>query len=307
MPRITVVIPAFNAAPFIEATLRSVIAQTDADWEAIVVDNHSSDGTARLAEALGDSRIQVVSFQNRGVIAASRNEGARLAKGAWLAFLDADDLWHPQKIAECMRQIEPDTNLFAHGLRYFGETRAAWAVSPGRSARCDVRKLLFSRRNPLGTSAVLVRKSAFTEIGGFDTRSEVVTVEDWDLWLRLAERGKKVQCIPDILGEYRLHAQSTGVASGPERQLRAGLFVLNQHFAQLVPRGLLDDWRRTRKESVFYYTAGRKLHDAGCFVEAIVYYWKALKRHPLSAHTLAALLLSYLKIAPRQQNARKLS
>src|SRR5947209_256379 len=97
-PRVSIIIPAYNAGKFIRETLESVIAQTITDWEVIVVNNFSDDDTAAVVASLQDPRIQFVDFRNDGVIAASRNFGVTLAKAELVAFLDADDRWAPRKL-----------------------------------------------------------------------------------------------------------------------------------------------------------------------------------------------------------------
>ena len=103
-PAISIIIPAFNRAYCLAATLNSVLAQTFTDFEIIVVDDGSTDGTAELARGFGE-RVRVVTQKNRGVSAA-RNAGIRLARGRWVAFQDSDDFWHPQKLARQMAVLQ---------------------------------------------------------------------------------------------------------------------------------------------------------------------------------------------------------
>jgi glycosyltransferase involved in cell wall biosynthesis len=91
-PLVSVVIPTYNHARYLGRALQSVLDQTYKNWEAIVIDNHSTDNTAELIASFADQRITYLKIHNNGVIAASRNAGIRAAKGEWLAFLDSDDL-----------------------------------------------------------------------------------------------------------------------------------------------------------------------------------------------------------------------
>ena len=101
MTRVSVVVPTYNHARFIGDALRSVVAQTFGDWEAVVVNNFSTDDTVDVVRGIGDPRIRLVDFANHGIIAAGRNEGIRLATGDYVAFLDSDDAWHPGKLERC--------------------------------------------------------------------------------------------------------------------------------------------------------------------------------------------------------------
>src|SRR5262245_23810861 len=92
-PSVTVVIPTYNCADLLRQALASVVTQTRSDWEAIVVNNASTDNTLVAVAACRDPRIRVIEFRNQGVIAASRNRGITEAQGEWVAFLDSDDLW----------------------------------------------------------------------------------------------------------------------------------------------------------------------------------------------------------------------
>ncbi len=114
-PLVSVVIPAFNASTYIERTLRSVMRQTYAALEIVVVNDGSTDHTAKLVEqiAASDSRIRLLSTPNRGV-AAARNTGIEASSGRFVAFLDADDLWHPTKIEKqvnALKRLSPRTGL----------------------------------------------------------------------------------------------------------------------------------------------------------------------------------------------------
>ena len=102
---VSIVTPTFNCAPLLRRAIDSVLQQTHQDWELLVVDNHSTDGTEELVRGYRDTRIRYFKIQNNGVIAASRNLAISQAKGEWLAFLDADDWWMPQKLEVSVRSL----------------------------------------------------------------------------------------------------------------------------------------------------------------------------------------------------------
>ncbi|NDF83787.1 MAG: glycosyltransferase family 2 protein, partial [Actinobacteria bacterium] len=103
-PRVSVVIPTFNHAKLLKRALDSVVAQTFDNWEAIVVNNFSADETIDVVRSFNDDRITLINFSNNGIIAASRNQGIKAARGQYLAFLDSDDKWYPEKLEKCLAQ-----------------------------------------------------------------------------------------------------------------------------------------------------------------------------------------------------------
>ena len=202
VPATTIVIPAFRAAATLPRTLASLVGQTDAAWEAIVVDDGSpDDGAAIVARhAAADPRIRLLRQPNRGA-AAARNAGLAEARGDLTLFLDADDT-----IA---------TDYLARMRARFGGDRAAGAVACGyvrRSAggsllaRCAAPRLdrdpvgLCRQRPPTAMHAILSRTALLRALGGFDTG--LVTNEDWDLWWRMARAGTRFAIEPRLLAQY---------------------------------------------------------------------------------------------------------
>jgi glycosyltransferase involved in cell wall biosynthesis len=201
------VIPAHNHSRFVGQALDSVLAQTLPPLEVIVVDDGSSDSTATV---LGNyaNQIRVLRQENQGVSAA-RNNGARIATGEFLAFLDADDLWLPEKL---LRQVErfvkePDLGIVHCGLEEIdGSGSCLNRRLDGREGWVATEMLLL--RNPvvLGPgSTAMIPRSLFERIGGFDTR--LSTSADWDLCYRVAAR-HRIGFVRDILVSYRLHGSN---------------------------------------------------------------------------------------------------
>ena len=110
-PVYSVIIPTYNPGHLIGRCLSSVIAQTFQAWEAIVVNNYSQDNTIEVVEGFRDERVRLFNFSNKGVIAASRNEGIRQAGGDFIAFLDSDDWWYPKKLEIVNRYAEKKKDL----------------------------------------------------------------------------------------------------------------------------------------------------------------------------------------------------
>jgi glycosyltransferase involved in cell wall biosynthesis len=197
-PEVSVIIPTRNRWPLLSThALPSALAQEDVELEIVVVDDASDDGTADRVEALGDLRVRVLRNETQRRPPASRNVGAREARGVWLAFLDDDDLWSPRKL-----RAQIDTAL---------ATGAAWVYAQCIVVDADKRPLdvhpfpdpeslpallLGGNHVPGGGSNVIVRADTFGEVGQFD--ESLMFFEDWDLWLRLAVVTPPATC-PELL------------------------------------------------------------------------------------------------------------
>ncbi len=231
-PVVTVVIPLFNGAQFIEQTLRSVLAQTFRQFEVIVVDDGSTDGGREMVRAIRDRRIRLLECSHGGVSRA-RNEGARRAsdESEFLAFLDADDVWYPgllNKLVEALR-ARPDavgTFALADYIDFEGRPLHEGHHAAHMRRREDLVDGRFVPRDPLADvnaehllvtnhvyppSCLLVRRRAYTGTGGFKPR---VLAEDWEFVAELAGLGPLIP-VDEVLVGYRRHSEN---ASGNRRR-----------------------------------------------------------------------------------------
>ena len=197
-PTVSVVLPAFNRVASIGDAIDSVLRQTWADFELIVVDDGSTDGTRAAAEAIEDPRLRVLSTgDNRGPSGA-RNAGVAAARGTWVAFQDSDDSWLPEKLARQMARLtEPGADWVA---AYCGMAIVGNVIKTGRG-RVRVRyipnpeiedvegdiHLRLLRSSLVSTQMLVARRDALQAIGGFD--EALFALEDWDLALRLSRQG----------------------------------------------------------------------------------------------------------------------
>lgn len=205
---VSVVIPVYNGARFLRTAVDSVLAQTYAPVEVIAVDDGSTDDSPTVLASYGD-RVHVIRQRNSGVSAA-RNVGVRQAAGAFVAFLDQDDWWLPTKVGRQVEQFATDADLgLVHtDVAYYDEPSAAYvegwldASGPGQLVgRCYDRLL---QGNAISNSSVMVRKAVLDAVGGFNTEIRRNTIQDYDLWLRVARRSA-FGYLPDRLTVYRLH------------------------------------------------------------------------------------------------------
>ena len=199
---VAVVIPAYNSARFLAETIASVREQTRPAAELLVVDDGSSDGSAELVEKLG---VRCIRRENGGP-GAARNTGVRATESPLIAFLDADDLFLPQKLERQVSHMQAndcvacgsDALLLCAGRDAPGEERKN---GPGGvPSRLGFAELL--RGNPLICSNMVVRRSAFEAVGGFDEDRDLIATEDYDLWLRLLAKGG-IDYIDEPLSVYR--------------------------------------------------------------------------------------------------------
>ena len=204
---VSIVIPAYNTAETIAETLASIQCQTMPNWEAIVVNDGSSDETKAVVKKIAeqDSRIRLVSQSNQGVSAA-RNTGISHAQYDWLGFLDADDWWAPEYLERMSAALTADSSLDAvHcGIK--------WITPDGNTLRdqyapseTDLFPLLASRCCLL-IHCCIFRKKLAEVVGGFDT--SLSTAEDWDLWQRIARNGARFGGVKEILAFYRIQPNS---------------------------------------------------------------------------------------------------
>jgi glycosyltransferase involved in cell wall biosynthesis len=198
-PIITVVIPARNAGQVIADTLASVRQQTFKDWEAIIViDDGSTDDTAEIVRqfAKTDPRFLLI-HQHQPGIAAARNRAIAEARGEFIAFLDADDVWFPEKLEKQIKLFEPDRRLdvaFTNFHYWDGQKDAEpfyGANRPLPSGNIDERIIYSISRFCPTMSVHLMRKKTLVDAGLFDATE--LTIEDWDLWLRMAMAGQRIE------------------------------------------------------------------------------------------------------------------
>ena len=207
---VSVIIPARNAAETVAETLESLRAQTFLDWEAIVVDDGSSDATAAIVTrfAIQDSRIRMVYHPHQGVSSA-RNIGIHQARFDWLLFLDADDWLSPLHLERLTCELAANANLDAV---HCGWTHVTPDGTLYENEFCRQSGDLFDAFACICVIAIhtcVVRRSLVEAVGGFDT--SLKTCEDWDLWQRIARTGARFSAVREVLAFYRMRPTSASV------------------------------------------------------------------------------------------------
>jgi glycosyltransferase involved in cell wall biosynthesis len=298
LPVVSVVIPAYNVAAYIPETLESVFAQTYPDYEVIVVNDGSPD-TAELEQALEpyNKRIVYLRQENRGA-GAARNAGLRLARGEFVAFLDADDLWLPDYLKEQVAFIQSgDYDLVYADALLFGPSpfagRTFMQIAPSDGA-VTFQSLISGECNVI-TSGVVARRRPILEVGLFD--EQLRNSQDFELWVRLVRRGARVNYQRKVLLRYRYHEDS--LSGDALNQIKRELRVLGkiESSYDLTPAERREVLRAMETIRMNLELETGKLHLAkGEFAEAVAAFSKvnAARR---SLKMKAVLLMS--RIAPR--------
>lgn len=260
-PLVSVVIPAYNAAAFIERTLESVRTQRTAADEVIVVDDGSTDGMAETVTRFFERHSMAgrcLRQPNTG-IASARNAGLRAARGAYIALLDADDRWYPDKLQRVLQEFErhPEAGLVCSNEHIMMGPRLLRTSRTGPAASRMYERLLF-RGNLLCTSTSVFRAEIGRAIGGFREQPEFNTVEDYDFWMRFSQAAP-LRFIPDVLGAYEV--REDGVSRRVVSHHTNLEHVLRDHFAAYFGDrpGPVARWRIRRRLSTVYRSAAGQL------------------------------------------------
>jgi teichuronic acid biosynthesis glycosyltransferase TuaG len=230
-PLVSVVTPAWNAAATLPATLASVAAQTFADWELLVADDGSTDATPALAAAWAarDPRIRLLPGPHEGP-AGARNRAIRAARGRFIAFLDADDRWRPEKLARqlAFMQAEASPLSFTAYRREDASGRDLGTVHP--PARVDYASLL--KGNVIGCLTAVYDTAHFGKV----EMPPLPLRQDYALWLALLRPGGEARGLDEVLADYRVGGAAT-LSGSKLRAARATWTVLRRESLPL-PRAL---------------------------------------------------------------------
>ncbi len=227
---ISVIIPAYKAAQTIERALASVAAQTLKPIEVIVVDDGSQDGTYEAAQAFKENlqgvHLRVFSQENLGA-GAARNRAIKESAGDWLAFLDADDEWLPDKLAISMKAIEGrNLTLHAHNYISIKDAEEEPVDCAARYRAVPNPYVGLYRKGFLATSTIVAKRDAIISAGGFD--ETLATAQDFDLWLKVLKEKDVTFCVdPDFLTRY--HVTSGSITSHTRRRLDCSLRIAKRH------------------------------------------------------------------------------
>jgi glycosyltransferase involved in cell wall biosynthesis len=270
-PRVSVIIPTHNRSGFLRRTLASVLRQKDVDLQIIVVDDGSTDDTPEMLAAIDDPRVTVLRNDTPQKVSAARNRGIAVADGEWVAFLDDDDLWAPDKLSSQIRRsgelgrtwsfggtivVDPELNILGGG--------------PPLEAEEVARDLAVRNTVTGGASNVVIRRDILQQVGNFDT--SLRHMSDWDLWIRIGRTGPPA-VVPDPLLGYVLHP---GNASSDTPEIPGELAVFDARYEQYR------DGRPVDRAYVFRWIGWNSLR-AGRRTDALRAYGRAMLAGDLSS------------------------
>ncbi|WP_017444356.1 glycosyltransferase family 2 protein [Gayadomonas joobiniege] len=293
---ISVIIPAFNAENTIEETLHSVLQQTYPVHEIIVVDDGSKDNTLKKLYDMS-SRYPLIRFvnQNNQGVSAARNLAAKQATGDWLAFVDADDLWLPNKLAKQVEDLA-DGRWSACDSFYFGYGH------DGSTKRSDLSEISSGHvfealllDNFLTTSTVLIEKNLFWQAGGFD--ESLLALEDWQLWLSVSLL-EPLKMIDEPLVRYRVYPGSTSRKA--RHILPLHMQLIDTVFSQIAAQPFLSNRKNAKANS--YSICSYIAEDSQDYAYALYCAYCAFKLQPTSVMRIKRLLNTAVKRLIKKSN-----
>lgn len=267
MPLFSVIIPVFNAEPWLRECLDSIARQTVSDFDIIITNDGSTDKSNEVIQYFQENNpsisVKVIEQENRG-LGNARNEAVKKAEGEWLCFVDADDYWSTQKLKQCQRYIQdsPNSKWFYHEV-YEKYPKGRMKERVGKE--CSSIKELLLDGNPIVPSAAIIKRSLFQVCNGFDEERD--RVEDLGLWLRLF----KANVIPGFLEEtltvYRL---GSGLTSNATDHFSKVMQVIDQAESE----GMISPSEKQEFVKRKHYEFARQAHKMGDFNEALKNYGK---------------------------------
>ena len=295
--KISVLIAAYRAGPFLPAALAAVAAQTHPDWELVVVEDGSHDATESLVRAFAATRpTQRIVYHNLGEnrgVAAARNRLFELAEGHAVAFLDADDEWAPDHLAAGNRALESGADLVATGVRVFDliTRKTLQEVRPPAALATNPVATLFEESVIITSSSVLLSRDLIARTGEFD--GSFAVGEDRDYWLRAAIAGARFAVTPGLTCYYAKHAQSTMSRT----QLVAAQAV--RFYEKYFDLDLIPLAQRRRRLAQSLIDDGRLLR-AGHARASVHQLWRAWRLTPFNLTAAAHLAVSGSQAAFRR-------
>jgi len=209
-PLISIVVPIYNTEKYLIETVDSVLNQTYGNWELLLIDDGSSDGSREICEMYTNSNERIFYYyKENGGQASARNFGIKQSKGKYISFLDSDDIWLPNKLSDQIEDLKKYNPDFLYGLGYYYYPKQEKELVPyewicGEMTGNSFFNTLY-HSCAVNTNTVLIRKTLFNQVGYFNESEVMRGTEDWDLWLRIAKMVKKVYGSPKRNVYYRIH------------------------------------------------------------------------------------------------------
>jgi len=287
----SVIIPTYNRADSLNRALRSLASQTYKNFEVIVSDDGSTDHTEKVVSSFqNDLNIKYIWEENWGGPARPRNNGIRAASSEWICFLDSDDWWYPNKLSTCYSYLE-NAELIHHDLRLFKKGKKTIRRLKSRQLIPPVFVDLMTKGNAIFTSSCVVRKEILYKAGLFDCDRNLISVEDFDLWLRISKITDRFKYIPEVLGSYWIGNEN--ISNNSMLRFHQIFSVYQKHLSQLSQTD------RNQAEAFMSYLLGRIRQKSGFKKEAYNLFKKSFHSKKLEIKIKSLVLLLYLKLSFR--------
>jgi glycosyltransferase involved in cell wall biosynthesis len=296
LPHVSIIMPAYNASATIAESIRSVLNQSYANWELIIVDDGSRDNTVYIANnfAEKEKRIVLLKLSRNGGLSNARNEGWRIARGEFIAFLDSDDLWHEDKLEKQIRFHQQNPNI---GISHtdFKSFKDGKVIRRPLRGFVHLRKYKYGKlypeicyKNSIGVLTVMVRKSLLESVDGFDV--SLWGLEDQDLWIRIAMKNNEFGYIDESLALYRITETGMVRATGKYKRAYKKLIYKTSSYPGLNMRMA---WR------YYYRYFGTAYFKKSQMKLAQLYFWQSLVIVPfdfISASTIVYMFVVEAKL-----------
>ncbi len=266
LPRTTVLMPVFNAQAYLHESIESVLAQTIDDWELLIIDDGSTDGSLSIAQSFVDPRIRILCNEHNMGLIATLNRGIDETQTGYIARLDADDVSMPRRLQHQLQYLREHASCSAVFSDYETVDHAGRHMETVRVVNETLRQDM-ARRNEVAHSSVMIRSAVARQ---YRYRAMQRNAEDYDLWLRLLSDGYELHSLPEPLVKIRVHPQSITAqyyagARVHAMRWRAKLFFLCERLGRLRWRNF--EWLVLRS----------MLTDAHLYCRTMI--WTALHRH----------------------------
>lgn len=228
-PEISVIIPVFNRSELLRRALQSLLNQTSQNFEVVICDHGSTESVDLVVDEFRHLlNLTFIKAPQRGGVGFPRNKAIEASSASWIAFLDSDDWWSPKKIETILPLLKNEVDFIYHQLEIVKDLNGDNDDAlKGRALQFDFLTELVAVSNPIPNSSVVVRKSCVDRVGGFDENRFII--EDFDLWVRLAQNGLRTQFVNEVLGYYWV--SNNGISVVSEFQLESHI----QTYKKLLP------------------------------------------------------------------------
>ena len=266
--KISIILPTYNRADFyLKRAIDSVLSQTYHNWELVIIDNNSKDDTFNLIDSYENSNINYLTINNDGNIAKSRNLGIEHSSGDFIAFLDSDDYWFKDKLDVCVKFFNNNREYLGvcHGENWISKDNII-TKNYGPEKNFTFEKLL-SRGNCISLSAMVINRKEISLVNNFSENNNIITAEDYDLWIKLAKRNIRVGFLNRVLGVYQIHKESE--SSNIIKNTNAIQYVIKQHLKHndyILKRSLSNCWSNAGKT---FYKSNKKYYALKAYIKSL--------------------------------------